>query len=182
MSLKQTITQAAINNLKQLRIKKSTSIYEFVKELSNVHGAINWKKSQWKSFKRFCEEELQFNHKTANAYVYQFHVIDKFGYTNAEIATLLQTFSFQKLYLICSKMKRKLKVPSIISRYKSTSYAVLKDEGNSNRKSNEEAFAFSLPPEYADKYKGILETHGMTYGAHNRVNVRQAMMNFLDTI
>ena len=182
MSLKQSVSKAVIANLQNLRVQKSTSLYEFVKELSNVKETFNWSKTPWKAFSTFCEKELQIPSGTAYRYIYEFNLVNKFGYTQAEMTILLQTFSYSKLVLICKIIKQKHKVSSLINKYKKISTNDLALMGTSNRDTNEEAYGFSLPKSYANKYNGILESHGMGYGKNRRVNVRQAMMNFLDTI
>ena len=149
-------------------------------ELHKARHAINWRMTSYKFWSRFCDAEINLTMTTINRYVTAGAMIVKFGYSDAECKTIINSIGWTRFALGLVDSKRKLSAQGFIKKYKDHIFY----EGQYTKSSNpfgDRAYTFSLPVDQADKLDGYLEHYGMTTGPKGgRRGVRNAFIDLVD--
>lgn len=177
-----SIISKVIGNLKTCIINDSVARFELAKELTYAFNVINWQLTSYSSFAKMVTTELTLSVSRAEKFRYMYKKVIFFGYTSKEIDRCLVELGWTRFVLAAMRQKRKLSCNSFIKKYKGIPQTLL-HYSRVRISTDDRAYTFALPVNPADKFDGILETHGMSYGPNGRrVNVRGAMLSLIDSL
>ena len=162
---------ASVDNINQSKIQTA-------RDLAWAKQVIVWKLTEYKSWVKFCRIHVTLHPTTIHRYTTLIVKLEKLGYTNDEINTMLLALGWTRFVNGIFDTSRKLTVKGFIQKYKDwkTNAGATGDAPNGDR-----AYSFSLPVEEADKLDGYLTMFGMTTQGTRRHGVRDAFIELVRT-
>ena len=172
ISLKVRITQLnrliSSNNLDRLTIAYT---------LQDTNRNTHWRTTAWGSFQNFCKKEILMSYGSVSSYTTMVNKAERLGYTSVELGRFLQFIPWSSLMYLIAHATKKASLKQVKAMY-ALGHLMYYQKIN---RTGEETFRVGLPADYAQKFTGILLTCGMQMQGAKRINVRAAMMAFLDT-
>lgn len=176
------ITQSLAAAINVAVSSNDSAAYKVATEVHNAYRTVNWRFTNYKSFSKFIETETTLTTSSAHRYMFDYRAVIKFTYTAKQVASGIQALGYYRLVAVLRLQATKVPMKVLITKYKGINVTALNSQ-KSDPTSNDRAYAFSLPKDYADKLDAALNNYSMVAPPKgNRHGVRAAMMGLIDTI
>lgn len=166
-----------ITDLRTADQKVTLGKWERAKAIHEIYLAINWKSSNYKTFTKFCEQELsEFNTSSLRVWVADYKAISK-HYNWDEIITISKEVNYNRIITFVPYLKRRVTVKNFIKQAK-----VFKLPKNSN-KFRMYSLSLNVDEEHAAMFEMMLIPYGYTPNNINRrIGISEAFCRWLDNI
>lgn len=177
-----SIINKIVRNLKIADRNTDSARLLLAKELYEAHITINWKHTSYGSYWNMLNAELVLANTTCEHYRYAYKRLLRFGFTNQEIAKCLKELGWSRFTRAVIHQRSIINCTQFIKKYKGICLISIA-RGYTRKITDDRAYVFSLPVSVADKFDGILITHGMAIGPNGgRTNVMVAVMSLIDSL
>lgn len=152
------------------------------KDMYWARYVVKWNLTTYNSWHGFCKACISMHRITVSHYVTVGAKIDKFNYTDAQCAAMIDKLNWSRFKFGLMNQKTKISIKNFIKKYESWTC----QSSGKYSPDTERAYTFSLPLEVADKLDSYLLQFGMSVipgrtSGRTRTGVRHAMIKLIDT-
>jgi len=166
-------------SLKKVNASRITLAHDFRWAMTSV----NWRYSEYKSWSKFCVNELGLSETTVYQYTRTAGHIERLGYTDKECHEMLLDFSWKHFTRVLPKLKEKLPPTEVVEKFKSLSRTGTHTIKGETVFEKGQVFSFTLQSPLSDKLDERLMPLGMTISAKgHRKGLRNAITQFLQEV
>ncbi len=150
------------------------------KALLNAKIDINWKETEYGSWRGFCNVKLNLSYSSIYRYVRIAQTAEKLGYTLNDMLNIVVGIGWSRFYLGLMDCQEFLFIDEFIEKYKDLN--LNKRVTYESKDSDLVPFSFNLPAETAARLTDELIVRGMRVSKKNRTNASSAMEKLMKDV